>query len=311
MMRARRTTGLDVIRALCLVFAAWPNCTRCCPNGSCEYAWQDCPPGCAACSSSSSSSNGCNGATPGGPSVYALDAGSMTHEFADATVVDDGDATGTLAFVTTASGTFAVVTLRDAARFFRVDANESDEDPLMVRPLGDVLLDGPERVTSHGARALVTLSRGEVAAIDPLALGVVDQQPTCAAPGAIAVGSQTWVSCDPDVHAMVASNGAVAASDGTTWNALEGTLAPPPAPASATDVSVIEDQWAWVDGDDAFFDGAKVNPGMTSRAVALTDVVAEHVTRRVLAVRTSSPSLVVFYAVVGTHLTAGPIEPLR
>lgn len=306
-MRTRSWSGLDVIRAVCLVFAAWPNCTRCCPNGSCKYAWEDCPSGCVACGSSSSSS-GCNGETPSSPSVYELDAGSMTHAFADATV-DDGDATGTLAFVTTASGTFAVVTVHDAARFFRVDANENDEDPLMVRPLGDVLLDGPERVTSHGGRALVTLSRGEVAAIDPLVLGVVDRQPTCAAPGAIAIGSQTWVSCDPDVRAMVASNDAVAASDGTTWSALEGTLAPP-APASATDVSVIEDQWAWVDGDDAFFDGAKVNPGMTSRAVALADVTAEHVTRRVLAVRTSSPSLLVFYA-VGAHLTAGPIEPLK
>jgi len=305
-MRARRYSGLDVIRALCLVFAAWPNCTRCCPNGSCKYAWEDCPSGCGSCGSSSSS--GCNSEAPPSPAVYELDAGSMTHAFADATVLDS-DATGTLAFVTTPSGTFAVATVRDAVRFFRVDANENDDDPLTVRALGDVLLDGPERVVGHGARALVTLSRGEVAAIDPLVLGVVDRQATCASPGAFAVGSSTWVSCDPDVRAMVSWNGAVAASDGTTWSALEGTLAPP-APASATDVSVLEDKWAWIDGDDAWFDGARVNPGMTSRAVALTDVVAEHVTRRVLAVRTSSPSLLVFY-VAGAHLTAGPIEPLR
>jgi hypothetical protein len=301
-----RTSGLDVIRALCLVFAAWPNCTRCCPNGSCKYAWEDCPSGCSC--GGSSSSNGCNSETPSAAAAFELDAGSMTHAFADATV-DETDATGTLAFVTTDSGTFAVATVRDAARFFRVDANENDEDPLMVRPLGDVLLDGPERVVGHGGRAFVTLARGEVASIDPLALGVVDRQPTCAAPGAIAVGSSTWVSCDPDVRAMVASNGAVAASDGTAWRALEGTLAPP-APATATDVAAIETAWAWIDGDEAWFAGNRVNPGMTSRAVALTDVSAEHVTRRVLAVRTSSPSLLVFY-VAGAHLVAGPIEPLR
>jgi hypothetical protein len=238
-----------------------------------------------------------------------LDAGSMTHAFADATV-GDRDTTGTVAFVTTASGTFAVVTVRDGVRFYRVDANDSDDDPLMVRPLGDVLLDDPGRVVAHAGHAFVTLSRGEVASIDPLVLGVVDRQPTCAAPGAIAIGTSTWISCDSDVRAMVASNGGgVAASDGTTWSTLEGTLAPR-APASATDVAALEDQWAWIDGDDAFFDGAKVNPGVISRAVALADVVAEHVTRRVLAVRTSSPSLLVFY-VAGAHLTAGPIEPIQ
>ena len=301
-MHSRRWSGLDIIRAVCLVFAAWPNCTRCCPNGSCKYAWEDCPSGCSSCNSS----NGCNAATPAAPS-WELDAGSLTHAYADATV-DEGDATGTLAFVTTASGTFAVVTMRDAARFFRVDANDSDDDPLMVRPLGDVLLESPERVVAHDGRALVTLARGEIAAVDPLVLGVVDRQPTCAAPGAIAVGSSTWVSCDPDVRTLVASNGAVAASDGTAWRSLEGALVPA-APASATDVATLADASAWIDGDDAYFQGTRVQPGMTSRAVALADVGAERVTRRVLAVRTSSPSLLVFY-VAGAHLTAGPIEPL-
>ena len=294
-MRRSRTSGLDVIRALCLVFAAWPNCTRCCPNGSCKYAWEDCPSGCGSCGSSGSSLE-----TP------SFDAGSM-HAIGDATI-DEGDTAGTLAFVTTASGTFAVVTVRDAARFYRVDANELDEDPLMVRPLGEVVLGDPGRVVAHGGRAFVALAHGEVVAVDPLTLGVVDRQPTCASPGALAIGSATWVSCDPDVRAMVASSGAVAATDGTSWRALEGTLAPA-APASAKDVATLDDASAWIDGDDAWFHDTSVNPGVISRAVALVDVHAEHVSRRVLAVRTSSPSMLVFYS-VGAHLTAGPIEPL-
>jgi hypothetical protein len=303
----RRSSGLDVIRALCLVFAAWPNCTRCCPNGSCKYAWEDCPSGCGSCGSSSS--NGCNADSPTSHSPYELDAGAMNHAFADATI-DEGPAPGTLAFVTTPSGTFAVVTVHDAARFYRVDANELDEDPLTVRPLGDAVLEAPGRVVAHSGRALVALSRGEIASVDPLTLAVVDRQATCAAPGAFAVGSVVWVSCDPDVRAMTARGDAVAASYGTAWHALEGTLEPT-APVTATDLATLEDATAWIDGDDAFFQGARVNPGVTSRAVALADIRAERVTRRVLAVRTASPSLIVFYTVLGTKLTAGPIEPVE
>jgi hypothetical protein len=65
-----------------------------------------------------------------------------------------------------------------------------------------------------------------------------------------------------------------------------------------------------VDGDDAYLDKRTVSPGLVARAVALADVHGEKTTRRVLALQTATPRLLVFFDVTKS-LVAGPIEPLE
>jgi hypothetical protein len=217
----RRASNLDLLKMICFVMAFHPNCTRCCPvdfdSCQCEWAWEDCPQqtGCNDCGG-----NDCNGTSTSGLNALPIDASprgqSATQRAFAIDAAEEIDPSGTLAFVTTSSGTFAVasVTANDDVRIVRVDANALDEDPLTVRAIRDVALspgDAPGRVISDGrGHAIVALrGGGALVTIDPLDASVVVRRDACDAPRDLAVNGDV-------IHVACASGDVIdIAADGT------------------------------------------------------------------------------------------------
>jgi len=388
MDRERRTSSIHVIRVICFLAAACPNCTRCCPTGSgCEsyWAWQDCPPssGCGGCGSCDSTA-----ASPGSALDLAPEAGDLAapavplalDAAVDAGPVDERG--GTLAFVGTQTGTFLVVSLEaeDEVRVIRVDANALDDDPLTVRPVGRVALDGegPSRVVddAHGRALLALRAGGAVAAVDPLAVSVSDRRAVCKEPNGLTVDAagDAHVACgsgeivtlhggaearrvavdaslddvaafggsllatgegrlfvlDADAGAPLASDaedavGALRVTPSGILAAMGPTLgrfeagrfrADVTLPGDVSDVATAGGALALVSDGDAYLRASpdeapvRIGGGLLARAVAMRDVAGENVVRRVLAVQTVSPRMVVFFTVPGAPAAAA-IEPLE
>ncbi len=188
---------LTLFRLLCFLAVFHPNCTRCCPDSSCRWAWEECP----SCSSGLGGFDWERGPTGASgdrsptypPSVTlpvvisATDAGASSG--ASNNLAPQG---GTLAFAPTSWGTFAVVAIADSnlVRVIRVDAAPLAEDPLTVRLVGDVVLalgDEPDRVVADEAGRVHVVLRGagDVATIDPATLAVVDRRQVCPSPRAL------------------------------------------------------------------------------------------------------------------------------
>ena len=193
--RKRSDRKRSYLWLICYLAAFHPNCTRCCKeNGSCKYAWEDCP---------ASSCNSCKfGSTiestdffeAGAGGFHALEAGSLQSQpiALEAKTVADPPG-GTIAFVQSSSGTFVVaaVPASDSVHIVRIEAAKWDEDPLTLRTIGDVALsrgDEPGRVIADAAgRAHVILRRGgAIVTIDPVSSAVVDRRRVCAAPHGLA-----------------------------------------------------------------------------------------------------------------------------
>jgi hypothetical protein len=364
----RRTSNLHLVRLMCFIAVFLPNCTRCCPTGfgscQCNWAWETCPAtnnGCSGCGGSSSSGSGCNAATAEDPSLlpsFEASAPHMQAMTADATVSEPG---GTLAFVSTDSGTFAVAAVgpNDEVRVVRVDASSVDEDPLVIRTTGVITLhtgDNPGRVVADGhGHALVALrDGGAVATIDPLTATVISRRVVCRSPHGIAVDTATdvmHVACGSGEIATVRladgsetrrssvsaaledialASGTVVASDGDSLFITDGGVFAPAGSrslpetvlgtkldvtATVSDMALLGDALAVVAGGDAYLRGASPDPlarvsgpGIT-HAVAMADVTGEGVTRRVLAIQTSTPRMVVFFT--GTTPNAAAFEPVE
>ncbi len=262
---------------------------------------------------------------------------------------------GTLAFVATESGTFAVAALAatDHVRIVRVDVNALDEDPLTVRTVGDVALqtgDEPGRVIPDGrGHALVVLRGGNaVATIDPLTASVADRMRVCDAPRAVAVeaahdamhvacasgelSTMRWsdgietrrVSIGVELDGVAIAGDAIEASAGARVFVIDASGAVTsrePAKygsfTDVTDVASLEDASAIASGGDAFLraraaiDFSHVGaPGLV-RSVALADVTSlDAVSRRVLALQTVSPRMLVLFTVKDAPAVAS-LEPLE
>lgn len=99
---------------------------------------------------------------------------------------------GTLAFVTVRGRTFAVAALtdREAVHVVQLEAAEWTEDPLMLRTVGDAMLergDAPGRVVGAAGRAYVALrGAGAIATIDPATAKVLGRWRVCAEPYGLA-----------------------------------------------------------------------------------------------------------------------------
>ena len=348
-MQRRRHGGLHWIRVLCLLAVAFPNCTRCCPTGSgcqCNWAWENCPPssGCGSCANAETLS-------AAGP-IEPPEAGASFHAKSPATIaVDAGpvdERGGTLAFVATDAGTFAVAALAglDEVRILRVDANDLDEDPITVRTVGAIALDGdrPTRVVADGrGHAIVALREaGAVAAVDPLTTSVARRAAVCAAPNGLTADparDALWVACGSgdvvalgasdeselrrvslggDLHDVaIAGNGVIAdPGDAVARCFAAGFSRDDALPGEVTDFFALGAATAVVADGDAFFRASPSEPlarvvgGLETRAVAIADVAGEKATRRVLAVQTVRPRLLVFFTVPGVP-SAAAVEPLE
>jgi hypothetical protein len=212
-MEKQESQGLYLIRLLCFLAVFHPNCTRCCPTGfgscQCNWAWENCPAesnGCGSCGSSSSAAG-----LDDPSAISAPEAGASQSSGRALLTRTDGSAgiasvepAGTLAFVTTDSGTFVVAALAaaDRVRVVRVDANALDEDPLTVRTVGSVALrpgDSPGRVIDdrHGRALVVLRGSDSIVALDPLQGAIVERYAACASPRAVAVDDAgiAYVAC--------------------------------------------------------------------------------------------------------------------
>jgi hypothetical protein len=199
---------------------------RCCPvavdslNCTYRWAWESCPAeqGCGS-SSSGASSLEYGDAAP----VAVIDAAIPPRQArtADATTPSPlafGAPGGTLAFVTTPDGAFAVTSIAetDQIHVVRVAAMKLEEDPLDVRAIGDIALaagDEPGRVAADASgRAHVVLRRaGAVVTVDPVTMTVVDRRAICPSPrGLVFDGARSviHVACESgEVIALDATSG--------------------------------------------------------------------------------------------------------
>lgn len=163
--------------------------------------------------------------------------------------------------------------------------------PLSVRmPLDDVAQVGGSLVASGGGRLFVVDPSGAVSSHDP--------------GGAIAALRSSTRGT------LVAVADRVATFDRD--HLAEATVLPD----AIDDLAVLDDAAAAVAGGDAFFRDraaspfARVGTPGIARAVALADVTAENVTRRLLAVQTDRPRMLVFFTTTGAP-TAVAFEPLE
>lgn len=108
--------------------------------------------------------------------------------------------TDTVAFVSTGAGSFAVAAIRPAneVRVYRVDANDTDEDPLTLRFVGSVHLAAPAHVTADDrSHARVTLADATTVTIDPLTLAPAESSrgdaPQLEDSVAYATGGDAWL----------------------------------------------------------------------------------------------------------------------
>lgn len=133
-----------------------------------------------------------------------------------------------------------------------------------------------------------------------------------------ASGAFTSRDAHDAIGALRSANGNVVVGIGRDLGAItvDGFGPASPAPAAITDLGVLDDATAIVADDEALLrtsattDFARIGaPGLT-RAVAITDVTGWNVTRRVLALQTESPRMLVLFT-LGETPTVAALEPLE